>query len=220
MHLASRRSRVSIPLLIVAGALVATAANAQAPHQRTGWMAGMAIGPSWGSWTYGPEQDLPYWPNVTGTTKVEDGYSPQLRFGRALSPHFMLGVEYQGWFIEAGTVERKLRNTLQNLAFALTIYPGNPADYSGGIFLKAGAGLGWARANVVELNEELEQQGHGESRTESGLGLMVGAGYEFRVFRTLAVGAGATFNYLSIDQNFFEDGSFFPAVLTLNWYWD
>ena len=46
------------------------------------------------------------------------------------------------------------------------------------------------------------------------------AGYEFRVFRSTAVGLGFGLNHQLIDGRLYDKATFFPVTLNLGWYWD
>lgn len=188
--------------------LAATAASAAAPHIRDGWMFGVAYGYSAGRITLANESE--------GTAK--GGATPQVRFGHVLGEHAALGVEYNGWMLEDGLAELKVRSSLQQVLLAGTWYPGNRDHYSGGFYVRGGVGLGWGSLAVVEIVDQIQQEG--ERVDETGLALMAGIGYEFRIARNVAAGMGAGFNYLTIDKDIYKSGWFTPFTGTVSWYWD
>jgi opacity protein-like surface antigen len=201
-------------LLIVclaAGALTAAASDvfALSPHERDGWVLGLSYGGARG------EAEAP---DGTGGG-TEDGVSPQIRFGHMLGSHFSLGASYSGWMYETGVNPIKYRYALQSINLAATWYPGRADSGLGGLYLRAGAGLGWANYTEIELVEG-EEQSHGDRTTESGLGLELNLGYEFRIVRNMAAGIGIGYNYLDIGGELYEKGSFYPVTLNLGWYWD
>ncbi len=216
-----RRLALLVFLLVLSLALSAEAGQL---HARPGWMVGIGLGIGDGEFT-----------DSEGTTgKADNGLTPQMRVGRMLGRHWQLGVEYQGWLTEVGatledTTEAgiagiKLRRSLQNWLLAATWYPGNEASAWGGFYLKAGAGyaLGGTAAVLLEENPdtgEIEQE-HGERVDESGVGLVFGLGYEFRVTSTFAAGLAITANSQDIGEYFIDEASFGSAALVANWYFD
>lgn len=211
-----RRLGIVIGILVCAATLWASHAWAFKDHVRSGWLVGVGYGGGMGQFTPGPAPS----PDPARSDESERGAAPQMRVGRILSPRWMLGANYEGWLYERGDVNVKHRYSLQNIALAATFFPGDPQDASGGLFLRGGVGLGWGRyANVplLEVAGEIEQE-HGTNTDESGLGLVFGVGYEFRVARHFAAGVAADVNYLMIDQDVFEDGLYIPVTLNLNWY--
>ncbi len=116
----------------------------------------------------------------------------------------------------------KLRRSLQNWLLAATWYPGDETSPWGGFYLKAGAGYALGGTAVVLLEEdpdtgEIEQE-YGERFDESGLGLVLGLGYELRVTSTFAAGLAVTANSQDIGEDFIDEASFGSAALVANWY--
>jgi hypothetical protein len=205
-----RRLAIVAGMLTVAALGAAPDAWAFKDHTRDGWLVGIAYGGGLGRFTTGDGQTL----------DAKRGATPQIRVGLRIAPRWMLGINYEGWLYELGNVEEKQRFSLQNVVLAASFFPGDPANASGGIFLRGGVGLGWGRHAIVPLemvNGEIEQ-GHGESTDESGLGLMAGIGYEFRVAEHCAVGLAASADYLSISKKIFDDGLYFPVAVNVNYY--
>jgi len=201
--------------MVVAIALASPAA-AMHPHPREAWSVGVGFGYSDGNFEFGPELD-----GVQGRSTT--GISPQVRFGRMLGQNFMLGLNYEGWVIEAGDVtqpdvDERVRLSLQGVSLGLTWFPGDPHTAAGGFFVRGGAGFGWGRFVVSLIEPDLEQKQE-LAINETGLVLNTAVGYEFRVSRHFAAGASLNANYLDIGKDIFDRGWFFPATFVLNWYW-
>jgi opacity protein-like surface antigen len=205
-----RRYAILLGLLTVATVSAAPDAWAFRDHTRTGWLVGIGYGGGAGQYTTGAGESI----------DTERGAAPQIRLGRTVARHWMLGANYEGWFHELGDVNEKQRYSLQNLALAATCYPGNPGDATGGLFLRGGAGLAWGRYAVVPLEEVdgVLTQMHGENTDETGLGFVLGVGYEFRVVEHCAVGLGASVNYVTIGKDIFDHGLYAPLAINVNWY--
>ena len=194
--------------VILLTVILATPALAGRPHVRDGWQLGFAYGYSAGRITLANE--------VEGTG--EGGATPQIRLGHAVGSHFALGVEYNGWMLEGGDADLKIRSSLQQVMLAGTWYPGQPDQASGGFYLRGGLGLGWGSVAVVEIVDQVQE--HGDRLDEAGLGLLAGLGYEFRITPDVAAGLGVGFNYLAIDKDVYDSAWFTPFTGTLAWYWD
>ncbi len=213
-------------LLALVGLMVcmlAGPASALKPHVREGWLVGISYGYSEGNIEWGFVDEGAY----------KGGAVPQIRFGRMLGKKLALGVEYHGWMLEKGGVidfegepfPLKVRSSLQSVTLAATWYPGNPGSALAGFYVRGGAGYGWAGFTVVKIDIDppehvpLEQE-HGERKDESGLGFNFQLGYEFRLSRAFATGLGLGFDYLSINEDIYKSGYYFPITLTATWYWD
>ena len=205
-------------LLTLVGLMVclhASPSSALKPHVREGWLVGIS---------YGYSQGNIDWASLDQGT-YKGGAVPQIRFGRMLSPKLALGLEYHGWMLEKGIVPVKLRSSLQSVTLAATWYPGGSGSALEGFYLRGGAGYGWAGLTFVEIDEippehvPLEQE-HGTRKDESGLGLNLQVGYEFRLSRAFAAGLGLGFDYLSINEEIYKSAYYFPITLTATWYWD
>ncbi len=201
-------------ILLAALLLLATwvaPATAGKPHVRDGWQIGLSYGYSSGNITLSDAFD-----SYEGTG--DGGATPQWRLGHMVGRHFALGVEYSGWMLEGGDAERKIRSSLQQAVITGTWYPGQPDNVLGGLYLRAGVGLGWGSVADVEIIDQIQE--HGDRLDESGLGILTSLGYEFRITSDVAAGLGVGFNYLSINKDFYESGWFTPVTGTLTWYWD
>ena len=65
----------------------------------------------------------------------------------------------------------------------------------------------------------LEQE-HGKRTDESGIGYTLGLGYEFRVAHNFGAGLGWSVEHLSINKDIYNNGTYYPITLVLNWYWN
>ncbi len=183
--------------------------NARAEdHIRDGWYIGMGYGYGRGVITASNEEDYSY----------RDGATPQVRFGHSVGQHFMAGIEYGGWMFEEGDAHEKYRYSLQSVDAALTWHPGPVDAYWGGFYSRAGVGLAWGRAVIVEIEDQ--EQVASYALTETGLGLVFSIGYEFRVTHNAAAGLSLGWNHLDIGKDLFHKARYVPVALTLNWYWD
>ena len=199
--------------LVLSLLLCATRAHALEPNDRHGWMVGLGIG-------YGPAKLLLGPALRDTTTKWIGGVSAQLRVARSLSPHWAVGLEHKQWLDEQGFGTSKVRANIQNLAATVTWFPGGDrTGGSGGIYLKAGAGWAHGRFTIFQNASGGVDTTSVESHIdESGLGVLGGAGYEFRVVRSLAVAADVSINYQSVKKPAFDHNWYVPFALGLNWY--
>ncbi|MES3035591.1 MAG: outer membrane beta-barrel protein [Gemmatimonadota bacterium] len=92
----------------------------------------------------------------------ETGPTAQISLGGTVSPRLQLGASLNMWTKKVAGV----RLTQSALLALAKFYP----TVTSGFFLQGGAGFGQARASF-----------DGESESETGPSLMVGAGYDFRV---------------------------------------
>lgn len=134
--------------------------------------------------------------------KYSEGSSSQIRAGRMWGNHVQIGVDYQGWAIEGGVLEDstgvKARRSLQNLSATITVFPGKPETAFGGLYLRAGIGLGWVGTGLkeVQIGEEIHA---GERLDEWGTGFLGEIGYELWIFRHFSISPGLAFNYFEIN---------------------
>ena len=205
---ANHCARWLVPLGLVLTVLLPGTNVRAEDHIRDGWYIGMGYGYGRGVITGGNEKDYSY----------RDGATPQVRFGHSVGQHFMAGIEYSGWMFEEGDIHEKYRYSLQNLDAALTWHPGPVDAYWGGFYARAGIGLAWGRAVVVEIEEQVQVASY--AFTETGLGLVFNVGYEFRITHNAAAGLSMGWNHLNIGEFLFDKARYVPVVFTLNWYWD
>jgi hypothetical protein len=101
----------------------------------------------------------------TDRTGAPSGY---LKLGTTLRQNILLGVETNGWTKS----EFGARLTMANLSGAVYFYP----MASTGLFVKGGAGY-----SMLDASTDIG------SGSESGFGMLVGAGYDVRVSRNLSI---------------------------------
>jgi opacity protein-like surface antigen len=208
-----------IALVLVLGLVAVPDVWAGKPHLREGVIFGVTFGASRGQATLFPGEET-----TTVGSDWETGVTPQVRLGYAVvKNHLLVTVANQQWLYEQGVLaDDKLRINTQNWTLALVWCPFNPNKASGGIHVQAGIGYANSRLTLVEPIEEDE---HGNTfeevfkKDEFGTAYTVGVGYEFRLVKSLAAGLAASYIYQPIDGTIFEDSSFVPINLTLNWYW-
>jgi len=199
--------------LIAALACISPQAYALKYHARSPWMGNVGIGIGRGDFNDIDETERDY----------RDGAVPQMRFGRMLGRHLMLGVIYQGWVLEfdrfgdAVLVDAKIRRSLQDLTLSLAWFPGKPESAWGGLFIRAGAGIGWAGTAIVPVIEGGKQE-HGERIDDNGVGYLAEAGYDFWISNNATVGLSFSYNYFDIKGDIVETAWFTGANLTLSLY--
>jgi len=153
-----------------------------------------------------------------GTLGTEDGACTHIGLGHMVGKHLALGAGYTTWMYETGVNPDKLRFSLQNIMATVTWFPGQPDNALGGFYVRGAAGLAWSSITTIELEED-EEQGHGTRYQDTGLGLELNLGYEFRVWRVMGAGLGVGLNYQSLDGDYYEKAYFTPLFLNLSWYW-
>lgn len=208
-----RRILLAAVVAVVASVTLVPDALAIRYQPRPDWMVGVAFGLGRGAF-----EGLD-----GGKSDYRNGAAPEIHVGRMLGEHFMAGVSYEGWLIEFGTLDPdlpdKIRRTLQNLTVAFAVFPGNQRGASGGIFLRAGVGLGWAGTGEKDAKPG-ESQDEGTRYDEWGVGMFGEGGYEFWISSHFTAGLSATYNYFDIGGDRFVDKAWFGAVvLNLNLYW-
>lgn len=200
------RTLLRILPVLIAVAIVSDA-DALRHNQRSDWYFGIGYGMGRGAIDA----------KGIGTEDYRDGAVPGMRFGRMFGQHFSVGAYWSDWLIEFGVDTLKVRRTLQDLSVGITWYPGNPETATGGVFLRAGAGMGWASTGVKSAAEG-EKQEKGERLDEWGIGIFGETGYEFWVTRDVTAGLAFTYHYYSIDADFVQTAEFFATVMQVNLY--
>jgi hypothetical protein len=211
--------------LIVLGAVHPADALALRTQQRPPWMVGIGWGIGSGIFNS---------PNGS-QQEYKEGGIPLIRVGRMLGSKTMLAVNYSGWMLEfdeerlkTGDAARfydeaedstiiKDRRSQQQFVLSLYWFPGNPEGASGGVYIRAGAGLGWASANKVPITPG-EEQGDGDRIDEWGWGVSAETGYEFWVHKHATLGAGVFYDYMSIQETIVDDSWFTGVSMNFNIY--
>jgi hypothetical protein len=123
----------------------------------------------------------------------ESGWGGGLRLGYAPNPKFGLGIETNNW-VQVSDVDAQ---TLSTLIAAVSVFPAE------GLVLRGGAGMGaWAGAG-------------GGVSGEVGTGWTIGAGYDFRVTHTFALGPQLDYCGVNLSGG---DASFYKIGLGMTWY--
>lgn len=181
-------------VLFLAGVLGAAAGPASAakyPPDRHGFMIGFGVGGGSAGIKDGDQREG----SVTGN----------FRIGYALRPDLVLHYEGAAWTKTFDETAGDVTWTFSTSAAALTYYPPET-----GLFLRGGIGLGTA-------NVELKANGVKISDSETGFGLLVAAGWEFRLTQKFALAPQVEFAYQKLDT--LDSSNFFDGGLGFNWYW-
>ncbi|HKO23041.1 MAG TPA: hypothetical protein VJX91_10360 [Candidatus Eisenbacteria bacterium] len=193
-------------------AIPARPAFALYEHVRDGWVAGIGVGFSKAKITAG--SDLNHF-----ETGWDEGTTPRLRLGHMLGKRAMLGYEQFQWVNEQGYGDASVRVSMQTFGAAFTFFPGNPKSETGGIYLRAGAGLSIARIAVSPHAVGGVDSTHTEDHVdEGGTAYMVGGGYEFRISKPAAIALDVTANHHAVGKDLVDKAWFIPVTLGLNWY--
>jgi hypothetical protein len=133
------------------------------------------------------------------TTDREAGGAGSFRVGYGFRPDCSLELNSSGWSkdIDGATW------TFSTATAAINYYPGGT-----GLVLRGGVGAGTADATFKVGNVST-------SVSESGFGFSLGAGYEFRVTRTFAIGPQVDFGWTTLKNS---DFNYVNAALGFNWY--
>jgi hypothetical protein len=92
--------------------------------ERHDWTVGLAYGVGHGTVELNELENSPDWGR---------GGSPQMRVGRMLGRHFMLGIEDRQFLKESGLEDYKVRGNVQNVSLVLTAFPGRTTDMTSGV---------------------------------------------------------------------------------------
>ena len=190
------RSRLTVVLISIALAVPALAAAAGYPQARHGWLIGFGVGGGIA------------WSSGSGLTSPgEGGFGGTFRAGYAFQPQISLELDATGW-----SKEDDFSTTSMNVSTAaLNWYPGGQ-----GLVLRAGAGVGSSRVSTsIPPLAAAGLSGTTFSTTQNGFGLMVGAGYEFRVKRTFALGPQVDWSWMTLSD---IDVKYVNGSIGLTWY--
>lgn len=146
-------------MLLLFVVLGSSAVQAQRPQTREGFWISFGFGGG----SAGISCDF------CGNADRESGATGHIRLGGTVSPKLLVGGEVNAWTKEEGgeTV------TLGNVSAVAYYYPA-PA---GGFFLKGGLGF-----STIELEDST-----GSSATGTGVGLVLGGGYDIRLARKFSL---------------------------------
>jgi hypothetical protein len=211
--------------VVLAGAAAPEGALALTKQPRPAYMVGVGWGMGRGDFSS---------PDGSSQTYSEGGVA-LMRFGRMVGSRAMVALNYSGWIIEfdeelmenggrmlfAGDAEDstiiKSRRSQQQMALSLYYFPGNSNGATGGLYVRAGAAVGWAGTNQVPITPG-EPQGHGNRIDEWGWGVSLETGYEFWVSSNATIGLGAFYDYMSIRETIVDKGWFIGGCVNFNVY--
>ena len=175
-----------------------------APHVRTGFCVGVGFGIESVSWT---DED--------GRNPAEGSGAGTARVGYALKPDLVLGIEFWGWAREfdilTETLPVPVNTRLTATTLCVTYFPGG-----GGFFARLGAGLAYGSMTLDPPSSVTSVPERNESRR--GFALDVAPGYEWRIARSLALGAQADIVYLGLGEPL-ENAFGYGLSAQFNWYW-
>jgi hypothetical protein len=191
---------------IIAGA--AGPAHALRWYERPAWMVGIgwAVGPgeltNASSFTgeYEPEA-LAFLGEPGATAEYRTSAAPSIRFGRMLGQTFMVDVYWGNWLVDMGEEPIKVRRTLQSVGMGISVYPGNPTGASGGIYLRGGAGFGFAGTGVKKAEQGTAQK-RGDRHTDDGYAFFGEGGYEVWLTSSITFGLNIAGYYYGIDGDY------------------
>jgi hypothetical protein len=195
-------------------ALLAADASAIRYQPRPNWTIGVAFGV--GTAKFDNVPDTPIYKRDGAQSEYNAGALPEIHIGRMLGEHFQIGVSYEAWLTEFGIRDPqepdKIRRTLQNLSIAFAVFPGNQHGASGGIFLRAGVGLGWAGTGFKEVHLEGPQD-EGVREDDWGVGVFGEGGYEFWIAKNATAGLSATYNYFDLSGDHIVSKAWFAGIV-------
>jgi hypothetical protein len=158
------------------------------PSTRQGWLLGFGFGGGSAGFSGGGP-----------STDREAGAAGSFRVGYALQPEMSLELYSNGWAKEMSSVTY----TLSTVTAAVNYFPG-----ASGLALRAGIGFGGSTAGSTSGNTTT-------TTSDTGFGLTVGAGYEFRVTRTFAIGPQVDYGWMTLDA---LDADYVNLCLGITWY--
>lgn len=210
LRVGSTLATVVASLCLIAG--ISGPAFALERHTREGWVVGVGYGLGWSKISTG---------SALGrlNSDWEEGASPEIRIGHMLGKRFLIGYDQRQWFDEQGVGTTGIRASFQNFAAALTYFPGNPDQVTGGIYLRGSVGFANARLAVMpDAVAGIDSTHNEHDLDEGGTAFSIGGGYELRVSKSAAVGLDVSFQHQVIEGEVFDKTSFVPATLNLTWY--
>jgi hypothetical protein len=143
--------------------VASTAAHAGHPQVRRGFWVGFGFGYGSASVTC----------DGCGSSDRESGAAGHARLGWTLNQHVLLGGEVDVWTKE----EEGVTLNLYNASLEVALYP----QASSGLFVKGGIGAAYVDTELREGGVSIRAD------LGSGLGVVVGAGYDIRVGRNISI---------------------------------
>lgn len=177
-------------LLLMMVLIVAVPASAETwGHDRDGFVLGFNIGG--GSSSFKPDD---------GLEESGGGGAGSFRVGWAFANQFLVGIESTAW---VGDTDLGADITLYSNKVNFTWYPG-----AKGWLLRAGFGVGVAELSGVAFGKTI-------TISDDGGSFGFGAGHEWRLTRTFALGVAADYCTVDLDEDKFD---FLNFTAQFNWY--
>lgn len=184
-----KTNRMTGAAALVITMLSSTLAGAETyPQTREGWLVGFGVGGGSAGLSANGE-----------SSNREGGFAGSFRVGYAFQPQVSLELDSNGWSREEGGTT----TTFSVGTVALNYYPGGQA-----FVLRGGVGFGSADVSTQVGSKTL-------TGSESGFGLTLGAAYEFRIMRTLALSPQVDFGWMTLSE---FDANYINGGLGLTWY--
>ena len=178
-------------------------------HDRDGVVVGFNIGAGWNWMNYSvPHEDLG---SLTQETGTEVDLTGGLTLGWARSDHLVFSLGVHGWKARYWYTGNQLSVSTTQFQADVSWFPRGE-----GFWLRAGVGPGNISLSGVVPRAKVTFQ-------EWGWNLLGGAGYEFRVSNTAAIGLAYEYRHLGVGA--FEglddtEISSHNALLSFRWYMD
>ncbi len=178
-------------VVLVAATLLPSLVSAAGPYPQTrqGWLVGLGLGGGSAGLTADGESS-----DRTG------GGAGSFRVGYAFQPQLSVDLNSSAW----SKSENSTTLTFDVAAIGLSYYPAAVP----GLLVHGGIGSGTESGTVVVGNTKF-------SESQSGLGFSVGAGWEFRLARTFAVGPEVNYGWMSLDS---FDANYINGGIAATWY--
>jgi opacity protein-like surface antigen len=194
-----------VSLLLTALLLTAVPTLAQAggySHTRDGWVYGLNLG--WG-WAQAEANDT----STQSSLKSDwvDDFTGGFRVAFAPDDHWTYGLEFSGWSEPASALDETVFWFLAQLRY----FPGGQ-----GLFVNGGIGAG-----AINLSYTAPQAM--VSQTDGGFAWGLGAGYEFRISPTFALGIAYDYHRIAVGEvSYFDDvtTAVQGATIAATWYMD
>lgn len=171
-------------------------------HTRDGWVYGLNLG--WG-WAQAEAKDTSNGSAIK--SDWTDDFTGGFRVAFAPDDTYTYGLEFSGWSEPASALDETVFWVLLQGRY----YPGGQ-----GFFVNGGLGMGALNLSATTVVATVSQ-------TNGGFAWGVGAGYEFRVSPTLAVGVAYDYRDVSVGEvSYFDDVStaIQAATIAVTWYTD
>ena len=160
---------------------------------RTAWYLGFGLGGG-GGWV---SDDSGY------QSESEGGVAVQLKAGWVARPWMLVGVEISAWRHD----EDRYWVQFSHYDVVATFFP----IFDNGFYGKAGLGAGVTMLGDIDVVGGTSIEG----RTEAGVDVKLGLGYEWQLFSSLNLGGELCYSVTAYDEGRTHD---LTAQLTLTWY--